>query len=211
MLLGLAVVLLPSLLNQTPNSKMAVAGGLLTCYTLGVLFLIVNDPSRTQLAMTIFATVTAVTLVPYVATSLIMTKILEPKIVQSYLESLSIATDDSTSIFKEVDGIDDILAEINEEIEDSSTIMQVDESLFDHIPGEDYDNIDTDARGTLALGISATVIGLSAPFVGFYLWKFPGTMTGLAGSFLCLWLTARMYNTMKDIIEYAPKNIKHEN
>jgi len=203
----------PSTISQgvlrkfSSNQRLVVGAGIASVYASIVVFLLLdNIPKWRFLVYTIIPSLVTA-FVPFLVTRSVIKRIYEDKSLISYLETLSETTNDSTPIAAEIELTPEVRQQLPEEVSDSDSVQVIDEELLDHVDGEEFDPIDADARGVVAVAFASLFIVVSAPVVGFLISGIISTFTGFICGLVASWVVLQQHRDMIDLIEYTPKSI----
>lgn len=196
------------LLHKFSNNQRLVVGGAITFVHASIVAVLLFDnvPRWHFLVYTITPSlITAI--VPFLITSSVIERIYKNESLNSYFKTLSETTDETTPIATEIELTPEVRQQLPEEVSDPDSVKVIDEELLDHVDGEEFDPVDADTRGVVAIGFASLLIVFSAPIVGIVLEGMISTLIGFLCGLGASWIVLQQHRDMLDLIEYTPKTI----
>jgi len=189
------------------NQRLVVGAGITFVHASITVFLLLDDvPQWRFLAYTVTPSLVTA-FVPFLVTRSVIERIYEDESLISYLETLSETTDESTPIAAEIELTPVVRQQLPEEVSEPDSVKVIDEELLDHIDGEEFDPVDADSRGVVAIAFASLLIVVSAPIIGILIDGLVPTLTGVVCGLVASWIVLQQHRDMLDLIEYMPQSI----
>lgn len=189
------------------NQRLVVGAGITFVHAAIIVFFLLDDvPQWLFLAYTVTPSLVTA-FVPFLITRPVIERIYEDESLTSYLETLSETTDESTPIAAEIELTPEVRQQLPDEVSDPDSVKIIDEELLDHVDGEEFDPVDADVRGVVAIAFASLLIVVSAPIIGTLIGGVVSILIGVVCGLVALWIVLQQHRDMVDLIEYTPKSI----
>lgn len=196
------------LLQQFSDNQRLAVGVAITLVHASILsILFYENISRLHLFVYTVTPGLITAIVPFLITSLVIEHVYEDASLHSYFKTLSESTDETTPVAAEIELTPELRQELPEEVSDPDSVKIIEEGLLDHVDGEEFDPVDADTRGVVAIGFASLLIVFSAPVVGMLLEGLASTLIGFLCGLVASGIVLQQHRDMRDLIEYTPKSI----
>jgi hypothetical protein len=139
-------------------------------------------------------------------TGTVIKRIYTEESLESFLRTLAESTGEIPEAV-EVEITDEIREQLPAEVEDPDSVKLVDEELLEHVDGEEFDPVDKDTRGVVAMAFSLILIVPSAPTVGLILGGIIPPVSGVVTALIAARLVLQQHREISELIEYTPYTI----
>lgn len=196
-----------SLFGEFARNQRLVVGAVITFIHASIIgFLILESPKQWQFIFYVSIPPLITVIVPFIITEKVIKWFYTEESLESHLRTLSETTGDIPEAV-EVEQTPAVLDELPEELEDPDSVKVVDEELLDHVDGEEFDPVDADARGVVAIAFASTLIIPSALILGTLLGGLVPFLFGVVIALLAAWVVLQQHRDMIELIEYTPYTI----
>lgn len=187
------------------NQRIAVAVGITVIHTTVIISLFYNELSQWWF-LTYITTASLITaIIPFLATAPVIKLRYKSQSMDSYLTTLSESSDEP--IASEIELTPDVLQKLPNDVSNPDSVKVIDEELLDHVDGEEFDPVDADVRGVIAIGFASLPIVISGPVSGILLGGITTTILGFVFGVVASAIVLQQHRAMTEIIAYTPKAI----
>ena len=195
------------LFSEFAGNKRLVVGAVISFIHASVVILLLFE-NPTQWQFFLYASIpTLVTVViPFLITGTVINRIYPEESLESYLRSLAETTGEIPEAV-DVEITDEVRERLPAELENPDSVKLVDEELLDHVDVKEFDPVDKDIRGVVAMAFSLLLIVISAPTVGLIVGGMIPPVIGVVTSLIAAWLVLKQHREMTELIDYTSHTI----
>lgn len=188
------------------NQRLVVGAVISFIHASVVILLLFENPTQRQFFLYASIPTLVTVVIPFLVTGTVIKRIYPEESLESYLRSLTETTGEIPEAV-EVEITDEVRARLPSEVEDPDSVKVVNEELLEHVDGEEFDPVDKDTRGIVAMAFSLLLVVISAPTVGLIVGGIIPPVIGLITSLIAAWLVLQQHREMTELIEYTPHSI----
>lgn len=188
------------------NQRLVVGAIISFIHASAVILLLFENPTQWQFFVYASIPTLVTVVIPFLATGSIIKRIYTEESLESYLRTLSETTGEIPEAV-EVEVTDEVREQLPDEVEDPDSVKLLDEELLGHVDGEEFDPVDKDTRGVVAMAFSLILIAPSAPTVGLILGGIIPPVIGVVTALVAARLVLQQHREMSELIEYTPYTI----
>jgi hypothetical protein len=188
------------------NQRLVVGAVISFIHASAVILLLLKNPTQWQFFVYASIPTLVTVVIPFLVTGTFIKGIYTEESLESFLRTLAESTGEIPEAV-EVEITDEIREQLPAEVEDPDSVKLVDEELLEHVDGEEFDPVDKDTRGVVAMAFSLILIVPSAPTVGLILGGIIPPVSGVVTALIAARLVLQQHREISELIEYTPYTI----
>jgi len=188
------------------NQRLVVGAVISFIHASAVILLLLKNPTQWQFFVYASIPTLVTVVIPFLVTGTVIKRIYTEESLESFLRTLAESTGEIPEAV-EVEITDEIREQLPAEVEDPDSVKLVDEELLEHVDGEEFDPVDKDTRGVVAMAFSLILIVPSAPTVGLILGGIIPPVSGVVTALIAARLVLQQHREISELIEYTPYTI----
>lgn len=188
------------------NQRLVVGAVISFIHASAVILLLFENPTQWQFFVYSSIPTLATVIIPFLVTGTVIKRIYTEESLESYLRTLAETTGEIPEAV-EVEITDEVREQLPAEVEDADSVKLVNEELLEHVDGEEFDPVDKDTRGVVAMAFSLILIVPSAPTAGLIIGGMIPPVIGVVTALIAARLVLQQHREMSELIEYTPYTI----